>query len=146
MVSPFPPGVVTSLTRPSIYTCRLPWNQCHWREGYSSPPGLFLLCQVMVFCYPLHGVLLFALCGWGGGVEGMSGPLSLFGEMSVIDMSQWVSGERKKKRSFKPLRLLRDRCFNFESLHARRGYYPGKLDFQICQQGKKGDAQKIEGI
>lgn len=62
-------------------------------------------------------------------------------------MSQWVSGEREKKKEyFKPLLLLRDGCFNFESLHAHRGYYPGKLDFQIWQQGKKGDAQKIEGI
>jgi len=34
-----------------------------------------------------------------GVVERMSRPLSLFGEMSVIDMSQWVSGERKKKKT-----------------------------------------------
>lgn len=144
--SPFPPGVVTSPTRPSIYMYLLPWSQCHWTERYSSPPGLFLLCQVMVFCYPLRGVL-FALCGWdaGSGRDVLSF-IFIWGDVSNWHVSLGIRGKKKKKRSFKPLRLLRDGCFNFESLHACRGYYPGKLDFQIWQQGKKGDAQKIEGI
>lgn len=61
-------------------------------------------------------------------------------------MSQWVPrGRKEKKGSFKSLQLLGNGCFNFESLHARRGYYRGKLDFQIWQQGKKKVMPKNRG-
>lgn len=147
MVSLFLPGIATSSYKTSM-KMSLALESMPLDRRTQQPAWLFLFCQVTLFRYPLHGVLFFAICGWGGGA-GCGGDFWSFilicGDVSNWHVSVGIRG-KNEIRFFKPLQLLRDGCFNFESLHARWGYYPGKLDFQIWQWGKKGDAQKIEGI